>query len=631
MSRRPMLCPLGSSLALAAVALALTVPAAGVAQESRLASRGPRFFQAAWTGGSETDASAAPVLHRRVSLSLTSATLETALREVIREADLEMSYSARVVPLGRLGSIHAQGITVAAALTEILLDVPVDVSVTRGGVLALVQRMPRPPETADSGSVAGQVRDSATQAPLVGATIWIEESRRSTTTGAEGRYRLSGLAPGRYTFRARYIGFAPASGVLTVADGEETTLDLVLVRSAQPLQEVVTTGTLLPTEVKALPTPVTVINSTDVARQRPHNVQELFRQAVPGGVSWDLSKSYYLTAFSTRGSTTFSGPTGQMKVFVDGVQTALSTASGVDPNSIERMEVIRGPQAAALYGSDAIGGVIQIFTKRGDPALARPQVNAEAGVGIIQTPYTGYDAVVRQEYSASVRGAGPDVSYNLGAGYSHTGDWLPNGELSAQSNPSVYGGMRFARGVTSLDLSARYFVQNYSEGINPEFFTTNDAFLSKPFYSPQQLVNQSVGARFGVAATPWWRHSVTAGVARYSLDWRTQQPRKTTPDDTLLQVYSESQTRTTIGYQTSIEGSLSPVVTGSLTAGFDHWSLPASSWYAAGALTTSGTVETAPDQVISATRTDRNNTGYFAQAQVGLRDRLFLTGGLRAE
>src|SRR5689334_3296773 len=172
MSRRPMLCPLGSSLALAAVALALTVPAAGVAQESRLASRGPRFFQAAWTGGSETDASAAPVLHRRVSLNLTSATLETALREVIRGADLEMSYSPRVVPLGRLVSIHAQGITVAAALTEILLDVPVDVSVTRGGVLALVQRMPRPPETADSGSVAGQVRDSATQAPLVGATIW---------------------------------------------------------------------------------------------------------------------------------------------------------------------------------------------------------------------------------------------------------------------------------------------------------------------------------------------------------------------------------------------------------------------------------------------------------------------------
>ena len=624
-----MSCRLKSRLTL--ILCALSVASTVAAQQNLLASRGPRFLLAAWMPGRELDASAAPVLHRRVSLNLTGVTLGAALREVTRQAELEISYSPRVVPLDRRVSLMAQGITVAAALTEILLDVPVDVSVTSGGALALVRRAPRMPEAVDSGSVTGQVRDSATNSPIAGATIWIEEARRSTVTNGEGRYRIVGLVPGTYTFRVRYIGFVPATGRVTVVAAEETTLDLALVRSVQPLQEVVTTGTLLPTEVKALPTPVTVISSTDVALQRPHNVQELFRQAVPGGVSWDLSKSYYLTAFSTRGSTTFSGPTGQMKVFVDGIQTALSTASGVDPNSIERMEVIRGPQAAALYGSDAIGGVIQIFTKRGDPNLARPQVNAEAGLGIIQTPYVGYDAVVRQEYGASVRGAGSDVSYNLGAGYSHTGDWLPNGELSAQSNPSVYGGMRFARGVVSLDLAARYFVQNYSEGTNPEFFATNDAFLSKPFYSPQQIINQTVGARFGVAATQWWRHSVTVGLARYALDWHTNQPRRTTPDDTLLQVYSESQTRTSIGYQTSVEGALSSDVTGSLTAGFDHWSLPASSWYAAGALTTSGTIETAPDQVISATRTVGNNTGYFAQAQVGIRERLFVTGGVRAE
>jgi outer membrane receptor protein involved in Fe transport len=72
-------------------------------------------------------------------------------------------------------------------------------------------------------------------------------------------------------------------------------------------------------------------------------------------------------------------------------------------------------------------------------------------------------------------------------------------------------------------------------------------------------------------------------------------------------------------------------VSGSLTAGFDHWNLPASSWYAGGALTTTGSIVSAPDQSIFVTRTIRNNTGYFAQAQLGLHDRLFFTGGLRAE
>jgi iron complex outermembrane receptor protein len=632
-SRRLMSRRLAPSWTLVLALSILTTASTAVGQQRQLASRGPRFLLAGWVPGREVDASSAPVLRRRVSLDLTGVTIGEALKELTRQAALEISYSPRMVPLDRPVSLHAQGITVAAALTEILLDVPVDVSVAAGGGLALVRRPPpiMAPEPIDSGAVAGQVTDSASGSPIPGATVSIEGARRSAVTNADGRYRIVGVASGSYTFRARYIGYAPATGRVTVTPDLETTLDLALVRSVQPLDEVVTTGTLLPTEVKALPTPVTVVTSRDIALQRPHTVQELFRQAVPGGVSWALSKSYYLTAFSTRGSATFSGPTAQMKVFVDGVQTALATASGVDPSSIERMEVIRGPQAAALYGSDAIGGVIQIFTKRGDADLTRPQVNAEAGLGIIQTPYAGYDAVARQEYRASVRGGGSDVSYNLGAGYSHTGDWLPNGELSAQSNPSVYGGMRFARGIVSLDLSGRYFVQNYSEGANPEFFQTNDAFLSKPFYSPQQITNQTIGARFGVAATHWWRHTVTVGVARYDLDWQTKQPRRTTPEDTLLQVYNESQTRRSIGYQTSVEGVLSSDVSGSLTAGFDHWSLPASSWYAGGALTTSGTIKSAPGQVISATHTIRNNTGYFAQAQVGLRDRLFFTGGLRAE
>ena len=614
------------------LALSVFAVRAAIGQQGHGGSRGPRFLLAGWPAGQELDAHRAPVLWRRVSLDMTGKTVGETLKEIARQADLEISYSPRVVPIDRPVSLRAQNITVAAALTEVLLDGEVDVSVTRSGALALVRRTrPLVISPSDTGTVAGQVRDSATGSPIGGATISIEEVHRTTVTDATGRFRIAPVAAGSYTLRVRYIGYAPSTVLVTVAAEQETTLDIALARSVQPLQEVVTTGTLLPTEVKALPTPVTVVSSSDVALQRPHTVQELFRQAVPGGVSWDLSKSYYLTAFSTRGSTTFSGPRAQMKVFVDGIQTALGTASGVDPSSIERMEVIRGPQAAALYGSDAIGGVIQIFTKRGDPGLSRPQVNAEAGLGIIQTPYAGFDAVVRQQYSASVRGGGSDVSYNLGGGYSHTGDWLPNGELSAQSNPSVYGGMRFARGLVSLDLSGRYFVQNYSEGANPEFFQTNDAFLSKPFYSPQQLTNQTIGARFGVAATQWWRHTVTVGLARYALDWRTTKPRLTTPEDTLLQVYNEGQTRTAIGYLTSIEGKLSSALSGSLTAGFDYWSLPASSWYAGGALTTTGTIETPPDQVISATRTISNNTGYFVQTQVGLRGQLFFSGGLRAE
>ena len=94
-------------------------------QQNHAPSRGPRFLLAAWSAGGELDASAAPVLRRRVSLAFSGGTIGEALKEVTRQADLEISYSPGVVPLNRLVSLRAQDITVATALTEILLDIPV--------------------------------------------------------------------------------------------------------------------------------------------------------------------------------------------------------------------------------------------------------------------------------------------------------------------------------------------------------------------------------------------------------------------------------------------------------------------------------------------------------------------------
>ena len=66
-----------------------------------------------------------------------------------------------------------------------------------------------------------------------------------------------------------------------------------------------------------------------------------------------------------RGTSTLLYGLGGMKVFVDGIEVAFDIVAGIDPNIIERIEVIRGPQAAAIYGSDAVGGVVSVFTKRG--------------------------------------------------------------------------------------------------------------------------------------------------------------------------------------------------------------------------------------------------------------------------
>jgi outer membrane receptor protein involved in Fe transport len=604
-------------------------PRAGVSQQLALTARTPRFFYASSTDARpvEIDVSRDAVLGRVVSLHVEQATIGGLLADIQRQSGLTFAYDPEF-PVTRPVTLEAESITVAAALAAILVGTDVDVVLTPTHHVWLTESKP-PTYRVQEGAIVGRVTDKRTGDPIIGATVTLDPSSKTATTGSDGRYRFVNLDAGSYTVRARYIGFTSLLASVDLSAGEEATVDFPLDRSAQPLEQVVVTGTVVPTAVKALPSPVSVIGETEIDLQHPHTVQQLFRQAVPAAVGWEYAAYPQQTSLSVRGASTLSPGSGQMKVFVDGIEAASNSYTAIDPNSIERIEVVRGPQAAAIYGSDAIGGVIQVFTKRGDPSLERAQVSAQGALGVIQTPYTGYGSASRQDYSASVRSAGSDVSYNFGATYTRTGEYVPGGK---QSNPSVYGGMRFARGIISADISGRYYTQNAPQNVfNPDLAQTGFFFFSKPFIERTQVQNQTVGARFGVAATNWWHSTVTAGVDRSTVEFEQLQPRLTTPSDTLLQLFNRNQTKIFIGASTSLQGSLNRHLAGSVALGVDHYSLPSSQFATFGALTTTGAVRTAPGQSITLSRSTTENTGYFAQAQIGFNDVLFLTGGLRAE
>jgi outer membrane receptor protein involved in Fe transport len=577
----------------------------------------------------EIDVSHSAVLARTVSLHVAHSTIGGVLAELQRQTGLTFAYDPRF-PATRPVTLEAESITVAAALGAILVGTGMDVVLTRTGHVWLTESKSRAPH-AQEGRIVGTVTDKQRGDPIIGATVVLDPTSQSATTGTDGRYRFANVNPGDYTIRARYIGYAALVASVAVSADQEATVDFRLEKSPHQLEEVVTTGTVVPTEVKALPTPVTVISENDITLQRPHTVAEVFRQAVPGAVGWDQASNRHYTDFHVRGATTLANQAGQMKIFVDGIEAARANLAGVDPMSIARIEVIRGPQAAAIYGSDAIGGVIQVFTKRGDPRLSHPQVSGEAGLGMVQTPYAGFNGVLRQEYKASVRGGGSDIGYNFDAGYSHIGSYLGNGEESAQSNPSINGGMHFERGIITADVSGRYYTWNVPPVFNPTLAQTGFISWLKPIHRTQQFQNQTIGGRFMVRPTGRWQHTITVGLDRVTQDQASTQPRLRFPADTLLTVSNATYAKPSVSYNTSLEGALGSALSGSLTAGFDHYSLLATSFFTTGALNTTGAIQVAPGRSISTSRSMTNNTGYFAQVQLGFRGALFLTGGLRAE
>ena len=620
-------------LALASLWVACLLPgtpraAVGQGGYVQVTARGPRFLLAEGSAERPVDASAAAPLHRRVSLALNAVTVDDALQEIIAQAGLEMAYSGRVVPLTRRVSLRAREITVAAALTEVLLDAGVDVAVTPAGQLSLVPRRAPPstfPAPVDSAVVEGQVTDQASDAPIVGATVTVLPERRSAVTTAQGRFRVTGLAAGTYTIQVRFIGYTPVERVVVIRGEAEPPIvvDFALTRAVPQMAQLVVTGTVIPTEERALPTPITVISGEDIRAQHLTRIDQLFRGTVPGSVAWDLGAMNYFSSISTRGATSFGDNT--IKTYIDGVEVADPLyIANIDPNSIDRVEVVRGPQASTLYGSGAISGVIQVFTRRGGGDLTRPRVEASAAIGGIQSDQRdGLSA--RQDYSLSIRGGGPTGGYFLGGSYRDVGAWLP----SYYSHDGAFnGGLHLSQGALSVTGTARYSVKRLSDLYPPALTRAGYAYFAVPSYLTDRVQQQTYGIQVTHATRSWWRQQLTIGYDQSRFEQYNTQPRFVTPGDSLLTVGATDATKVSLAYNTSVQGRLSPTVMSNLTLGVDHYSFLGTSTSTTTASRNSGTID---GQSFAVSRLPYTDTGLFAQLQLGLSDQLFVTAGVRGE
>lgn len=584
----------------------------------------PPHFAAAWAPpGTLIDISHVDALRHRVSLDLTDVPIDSAITAIINQTGLGLAYRGGVVPAGRTVSIHATGITIASALAEILLDTGVDVVMTQGGWFVLVEctHVPAVAARGDSGIVVGRVIDRTTGMSLAGAMVTVKGTQLSATASAEGRYRLVRVPTGTHMVTARYIGYAPSSDTVLVGPGTAFR-DFTLERSAQPLEQVVVTGTLVPTEVKAIPTPITIITADDIRRQNVMRLAQLFRGQVAGALAWDRPADDHYNTISVRGATSLS--TRSIKTFVDGIEmTDPQFTALIDPNSIERIELIRGPQASTMYGSDAIGGVLQIFTKKGAFNLAHPEGEIKTSASLIEKS-NDPGVATRLEDAVTLRGGEQRTRYQAAAYYRHDGEWAPSYH---NTNWSVTASAENVHGPLTSRISALFARKMFDF---PEYTALRDLgypFFSKPLFERIDVQTQTYGANFVYAATPWWRHDLVLGYDRWAFGMVQTEPRLTTPADTLLQVIMNQRGKMSILYYTTVNANLGRAIGATLTAGFNHYYLDGSDAFNPATTKNIGSLD-GPTTIL---RLSSTNSGYFAQAQVNLAETAFLTAGLRAE
>jgi len=356
------------------VALAPQAPAQEAAETA--VTRGPRFLLAAAPGPQPVDISRTPILRERLTLDLKDVPLKAALATISTLSGLQLVYSDDGLPVGTRIRLRADGITVAAALTDVLIDAEVDVVFSQTGRAALVPRVGR--ALLQNGSVGGRVTDGRTGQTIAGASVSLEGTAWHATTDESGQYRIANVVPGRYTLSASRIGYAKVSQSVTVASGQDATVDLVLRVAPTLLDQVVVTATKTETRIQDVPAAVEVVDAAALAASGAKTVLEALRSVT--GVT-DASYGENFQSIQLRGLPRKGNENETVLLLIDGVpqtdsrNSARLTTMPID--NVDEIEVVKGPNSA-LYGRTAIGGVINFITR--DPP-SHPEFRSEVQTG----------------------------------------------------------------------------------------------------------------------------------------------------------------------------------------------------------------------------------------------------------
>jgi len=583
-----------------------------------------------------------PSLAHRVTLDLHNATIAEALRAIGRQTGMAFGYQVGLMDGRKLVTLAVTDVSGEDAVHRVLAGTGLAMGARTKTQIAIVLA---DRNVVVQSVVSGTVTDARTKQPLHGVTVSLDDTPRGVQTGNDGTYRLVQVTPGKHVVRARLIGYTKQSKNVVVADSQTTTVDFALHASASVLDQVVVTGTVVATSQREIPNAITVITAKDLEVRGITTLEQLFHGQVPGVYAMQYAVGDYTygkVQMFSRGMSKMPPTSGYspvalpdaMKTFVDGVElTDPSYLNTLDPKSIERIEILTGPQASTIYGSHAINGVMQVFLKHGE-GISNRRWTASLMSGLVQNNYSP-SLAPKHDYTVQLQSSQPGLSYAAGAGYQYEGEWTPGYYARTLSG--------FASGVIdvipdklkaepSVRLTRRSLGHAASGNGDEVALMYAGVFNFDPYALIPYTVNPQVDGQtlgLGLTATPlrWWTHHLVVGADALTTGQRQTAGHFTAPYDTLLYVERNEERGMTIRYDNTISMPIGSMMSGTLTTGADY-SKNTSNSYSGSTADLHGSISGGYPSI---SQDETHNLGYYGQGQLAIADALFLTAGLRAE
>lgn len=278
---------------------------------------------------------------------------------------------------------------------------------------------------AQTASITGTITDKKNSEPLVGVNVFIKSINKGSATDPDGKFSISSVPYGEYDVRISYLGYKTKTISVNV-DQPEVSLNAALVMAVSQFEDVVVTAYGVEKQVNELSYSAQEVSSEKVSNTGSGNYLSGLSGRVSGLQVKQASGIGASNNIVLRGYNSLTGD-NQALIVVDGVpysnnEPQIATTSdegsfdlgnsGVDLNSenIASLTVLKGPSAAALYGSRASNGAILIETKKGGPKRENIDVTIKSSTGV---SYLNDNTI-------------PKYQHQYGAGYTNSFQNLPN-------------------------------------------------------------------------------------------------------------------------------------------------------------------------------------------------------------
>ena len=560
-------------------------------------------------------------------------------------------------------------------------------------------------QPAEPGAVAGTVIAEGTLRPLAGVQVSAGAGHTAITDPA-GRFRITGLAEGQVTLTAHIIGYVRLTRTVAVGD---TRVSFTLNEAPIELNAVVVTGTAGVQTKRAIGNVVPTINASDVTAVAPvSDIQSLINGRAPGvEILPGSGQAGTGSKVRVRGISSLSLSNNPL-LYVDGVRVDNNQSTGptvqafgsqvvsrlndYDLSDVQKIEVIEGPAAATLYGTEAASGVISIITKRGSVGAPSWELTARQGSEWFMNPQgrfplnywmdtlgtvhsIDYNALVQQNggpifsngytqgYSLNVSGGTPVVRYYVSGNFDHNNGVEPNNifrRYGGRANVSVAPNDKidfslnvgFNKARTDLSLEAggggamweTLFSTPQNLGTTAKGFRDYPPGINYVAISDWQDVNRFTGSvEINHRPTHWFTqrlvvgtdvtHEVNVEFVPHLVDSLKQYFDPTTASGYRDQG-GRDPTTSTVDYNASVNLPVTGGLRSITSAGgqYYHWLRDSTETYGEN-FPASGlsAVSSAARTVAGEDLIENNTLGGYVQEQLAWNDRLFVTGAVRVD